>query len=123
MNPDPDSSQPQAARPVRRVGMVIGLRPEFIDEYRRVHADGHPGVRDLLSKYHLRNFSIFLHQVAGRWLEFGYYEYHGENFEADMAALAAEPRNREWLMLCEPMQAPLDGETGWAVMERVYFNP
>jgi L-rhamnose mutarotase len=103
--------------------MVIELRPGFIDEYRRLHADGHPGVRDLLTKYNLRNFSIFLHQVAGRWLEFGYYEYHGEDFEADMAALAEEPRNQDWLMVCDPMQAPLEGEASWAVMEQVYFNP
>lgn len=123
MNPNSDNSQSQAARPGKRVGMVNELRPEYLDEYRRLHADGHPGVRDLLSKYHLRNFSIFLHYVAGRWLEFGYYEYHGDDFEADMAALAAEPRNQQWLVRCDPMQAPLEGESGWAVMERVYFNP
>ena len=103
--------------------MVVELDPKCVEEYRRLHADGHPGVRDLLSKYHLRNFSIFLHQIAGRWMEFGYYEYHGSDFEGDMAALAAEPRNQEWLVRCDPMQIPLAGETGWAVMERVYFNP
>ena len=40
-----------------------------------------------------------------------------------MAALDAEPRNREWLVRCDPMQAPLEGDIGWAIMERVYFNP
>ena len=109
--------------PVKRVGMVVELDPKCIEEYRRLHADDHPGVRDLLSKYHLRNFSIFLHRIAGRWLEFGYYEYHGSDFEGDMAALAAEPRNQEWLVRCDPMQVPLEGETGWTTMERVYFNP
>jgi L-rhamnose mutarotase len=122
MNPEPKNATPQTPSSVKRVGMVIELRPEHLAEYRRLHADGHPGVRDLLSKYHLRNFSIFLHQVAGRWLEFGYYEYHGEDFEADMAALAAEPRNQDWLVRCDPMQAPLENETGWAMMEQVYFN-
>jgi L-rhamnose mutarotase len=114
---------PAANDRVRRVGMVIELRPECIGEYRRLHADGHSGVRDLLTKYHLRNFSIFLHQISGRWLEFGYYEYHGDDFEGDMVRLAAEPRNREWLTICDPMQMPLEGETGWAMMEWVYFNP
>ena len=123
MDPKSNSRHTPAAHPVKRIGMVIELLPEHLDEYRRLHSDGHPGVRDLLSKYHLRNFSIFLHNVAGRWLEFGYYEYHGEDFETDMAALSAEPRNQEWLVRCDPMQAPLEGETGWAVMERVYFNP
>jgi L-rhamnose mutarotase len=123
MNVQPDCRQSEAARPVKRVGIVIELRPEHLDEYRRLHADGHPGVRELLAKYHLRNFSIFLHQVGGRWLEFGYYEYDGADIEADMAALAAEPRNREWLARCDPMQAPLDGASGWATMEQIYFNP
>ena len=79
-------------------------------------------MRDLLTKYHLRNFNIFLHRIDGRWFEFGYYEYHGDDFDADMAKLAAEPRNREWLTICDPLQRPLEGETGWVVMERVYFN-
>lgn len=119
----PPTGAPAHDRPVRRVGMVIELRPEGIDEYRRLHADGHPGVRDLLAKYHLRNFSIFLHQIGGRWLEFGYCEYTGDDYDADMARLAAEPRNREWLTICDPLQQPLEGEAGWAMMERVYFNP
>jgi L-rhamnose mutarotase len=79
-------------------------------------------VRDLLNKYHLHNFSIFLHQIRGKWYEFGYYEYTGDDFEADMARLAAEPRNQEWLEVCDPMQLPLEGEESWAIMEQVYYN-
>jgi L-rhamnose mutarotase len=120
MNSDADISQ--STRPVKRVGMVIEIRPEHLAEYRRIHADGHAGVRDLLTRYHLRNFSIFLHQIDGRWLEFGYYEYDGDDFEGDMARLGAEPRNREWLAVCDSMQQPLAGETGWAVMEQIYHN-
>jgi len=108
---------------VRRVGMVIRLKPECIDEYRRLHSDANPGVRDLLSKYHLKNFNIFLHQIQQEWYEFGYYEYHGKDFDADMAALAKEPRNKAWLEICDPMQHPLQGEEGWATMEQVYHNP
>ena len=107
---------------VKRVGMVIKLKPECVAKYRELHADGNPGVRDLLAKYHLENFSIFLRQIGGEWFEFGYYEYTGADFEADMAALAAEPRNQAWLEVCDPLQLPLDGETGWAVMEQVYYN-
>ena len=49
---------------VKRVGMVIRLRPGCMDEYLKLHADSNPGVRDLLTKYHLENFSIFLHQIG-----------------------------------------------------------
>ena len=107
---------------VKRVGMVIGIHPDHIEEYKRLHADNKPGVRDLLRKYNMKNFSIFLTEIDGNWYEFGYYEYTGKNFEADMADLAKEPRNIEWLKICDPMQIPLTGEKGWRVMELVYLN-
>lgn len=121
-----DSEAPSAsvaASSVKRVGMVVGIKPEMIDEYKRLHAADHAGVRDLLSKYHMRNFNIFLQQMPdGKWYEFGYYEYTGNDFEGDMATLAKEPRNIEWLKKCDPMQIPLPGANGWTEMERVYFN-
>jgi L-rhamnose mutarotase len=110
------------ARSVKRIGMVVGIHPDQIEEYKRIHADGNLGVRDLLSKYHMENFSIFMTEIEGKWYEFGYYEYTGDDFEADMAALAQEPRNIEWLKICDPMQIPLPGEMGWREMERIYFN-
>lgn len=109
-------------RRVKRVGMVIGIRQEKIQEYKGLHADSNPGVRDLLSKYNMHNFSIFLHEIDGKFYEFGYYEYTGDNYEEDMAKLDAEPRNKQWLKLCDPMQLPLKGEKSWAIMEQVYYN-
>jgi L-rhamnose mutarotase len=109
-------------KPVKRVGMVIELRPDRLDEYRRLHADDNPGIRDLTEKYHMRNFSIFLQEIDSRWYEFGYYEYTGDNFDADMAELAKEPRNVAWLNVCDAMQIPLPGASSWTDMERVFYN-
>lgn len=108
---------------LKRVGLVIEIRSECIEAYRKLHAEGHLGIRDLLVKYHLRNFSIFLHQIDDRWFEFSYYEYAGRDFDTDMAALAAEQGNQDWLEICNPMHLPLKGEKGWAKMEQVFFNP
>ena len=117
-------NKPKKPKQTKRVGMVIGLREEMIDEYKRIHADNHPGVRDLLSKYHMENFNIFLQKMPdGKYYEFGYYEYTGDDFEGDMAKLAKEKRNIEWLKVCDPMQIPLPGAKGWTEMECVYFNP
>lgn len=108
---------------VKRVGMVIKIKSEYIDEYKALHADSNAGVRDLLVEANMRNFSIFLHQFDdGNYYEFGYYEYTGDDFEADMAVLAIEDRNIEWLKVCNPMQIPLEGYEGWAEMEQVYYN-
>lgn len=119
-----DKKQMSAEKDVLRIGMVIKIKPEYIDEYKALHSDKNSGVRDLLAEANMHNFSIFLHQLDdGNWYEFGYYEYRGEDFEADMAKLAEHPRNIEWLKLCDPMQIPLEGYQGWAEMEKIYYNP
>jgi L-rhamnose mutarotase len=111
-------------RQAQRIGMVIGMRPDRVAAYEALHAASHHGVRDLLTKYHMHNFSIFLHQLDnGQYYLFGYYEYSGDDYKADMAKLAAEPRNQEWLSSTDPMQMPLPGEKSWSIMREVYFNP
>lgn len=118
-----ESHMDEVKKEVKRVGMVIKIKPEFIEEYKALHADSNPGVRDLLREAHMHNFSIFLQQLDdGNWYEFGYYEYTGDDFEADMAKLDRHPRNIEWLKVCDPMQIPLEGYDGWAEMEQVYYN-
>ena len=146
--------------------MVTRLREEAVPEYLRVHADGFPGVRDLLvkvrggwggaraptqprgararegrpqrrpssctplSQYNLHNFNIWTQRLGGVLYEILYHEYNGDDFEGDMAALEAEPRNVEWHKLCDPMQehvAPgsggaLSGGSAWQAMERVFYN-
>ena len=111
-------------RDVERVGMVVKIKAEKLDEYRKLHSDDNQGVRELLSKYNMRNFSIYLVQLAdSNWYEFAYYEYWGKDIDADMEALAREPGNIEWLEMCDPMQEGiLDGQTGWKHMERIYYN-
>ena len=117
-----DTGEFQAIESVKRVGMIIGIKPDMLEEYKKLHADSNPGVRDLLTQYNMRNFSIFLQQIEGKWYEFGYYEYTGDDFESDMEKLALEPRNIEWLKVCDPMQISLPGSNGWIEMEQVYFN-
>jgi L-rhamnose mutarotase len=107
---------------IRRIGMVIGLKEEFIEDYRKLH-DG-PGVRDLLRAYNILNFNIFLQKMPdGKFYEFAYYEYHGKDYEADLAKLATEPRNIAWLKQTDATQTPLENCRSWAVMERIFFNP
>jgi L-rhamnose mutarotase len=112
-----------AGKEIKRVGIVIGLKRDMEAKYRQVHADSHSGVHDLLSKYGMQNFSIFLTEIARKLYEFGYYEYVGDDYEKDMAEMAKEPRTVEWLKMCDPMQQPLPGEKSWRQMERVCFNP
>jgi len=104
--------------------MVIGIKPDCISAYETLHAASNPGVRDLLTKYHMHNFTIFLNKLENdRYYLFGYYEYSGRNYKADMEKLAADPRNQEWLCATDPMQIPLPGERSWSIMRVAYHNP
>ena len=108
----------------KTIGMVIGLKQDQVEAYKKVHADSNHGVRDLLNKYHMHNFSIFLHKFDNeKYYLFGYYEYTGDNYEEDMAALDKEDRNIKWLLMTDPMQIPFEGKNSWSTMERVYYNP
>lgn len=111
-------------KPVKRIGMVIGIRPDCISAYEALHAVSNHGVRDLLAKYNMHNFSIFMEKLDDeRYYLFGYYEYTGADYKADMEKLAAEPRNAEWLSSTDPMQIPLPGQHSWTMMREVYHNP
>lgn len=107
---------------MQRFGQVIGLRDERAAEYRDLHEG--PGVRNLLARANIQNFNIFLQRMPdGQLYEFAYFEYTGEDYEADMAWLDAQPAHREWLARCDPMQRPLPGSRGWTRMQQIYFNP
>lgn len=106
---------------MKRVGLVLGLRPERLAEYRRYHVRIWPEIEQAIRQAGITNYSIF--HFGGQL--FAYYEYVGPPAEyADrMAALARAPRMREWWDLMEPMQVPLagrqDGEW-WATMEEMF---
>ncbi len=106
---------------MQRMGMVIGLNADKVAEYRELHANVWPGVLKMITACHIRNYSIFLKEPEN--LLFGYWEYHGEDFEADAARMAADPETQRWWDVCMPCQAPLDtrkdGEW-WAMMEDVF---
>jgi L-rhamnose mutarotase len=102
-----------------RYAMVIRVRPEKFAEYKKLHSAVWPDVLDMIKKCNIRNYSIY-HKDG--WL-FSYFEYHGENFEADMAKMAADPTTQKWWDLCKPCHQPLEtraeGEW-WANMEEVF---
>ncbi len=72
---------------MQRMAMVIGLEPEKVEEYKRLHADVWPGVLRMISDCNIQNYSIYLKEPEN--LLFGYWEYHGTDFDADAAIFAA----------------------------------
>jgi L-rhamnose mutarotase len=106
---------------MQRMGMVIGIKPEHIAAYKRLHADVWPEVLATIARANIKNYTIFLREPEN--LMFGYWEYHGHDFAADAAMIAADPKTQEWWAVCGPLQAPLasrkEGEW-WAMMVEVF---
>ena len=88
---------------MQRFGQVLGVRPERAEEYERIHRAVWPEVLRTIHECNMRNYSIFRY---GNLL-FAYFEYVGDDYEADMAAMAADAKTREWWDICEPMQEPV----------------
>lgn len=106
---------------MKRMGMLIGVKPEHIAEYKRLHAAVWPTVLQRLAASNVRNYSIYLREPEN--LLFGTWEYHGSDFEADMAAIAADAETRHWWTFCGPCQVPLASRAPgehWASMECVF---
>ena len=106
---------------MERYGSVIKLRPEKEAEYRELHANVWPRVLDMIRVCNIRNYSIYFKDG----LLFSYFEYIGDDFEADMEKMAVDPNTQAWWKLTDPCQEPFDtrkeGEW-WASMEEVFHT-
>lgn len=109
---------------VQRYGTVIGLKPEKLAYYKELHAAAWPGVLRKIKECNIRNYSIYLKEVEpGKLYLFSYFEYIGDDFEADMARMAADPTTQKWWKETDPCQIPIAtrGEKEfWSRMDEVF---
>ena len=108
---------------MRRMGMVIALRPERVAEYKRLHAAVWPSVLARISACRIQNYTIFLREPEN--LVFATWEYHGTDFTADMEAMAVDPDTQRWWALTDPCQEPLTSRglgEWWATMEEIFHH-
>ena len=106
---------------MERHGQVIRLRPGKLEEYRAYHARVWPEVLKTIRECNIRNYSIYFKNGH----LFGYFEYVGEDFEADMARMAADPKTQEWWDIMMPMQDPVENRAEgewWSEMEEVFHT-
>jgi L-rhamnose mutarotase len=106
---------------VRRMGMVIGVKPDKLAESKRLHAEPWPDMNAALSAANIRNYSIYLREPEN--LLFGYWEYAGTDYAADMKILGDLAVIKRWLALTDPCQARLASAPDtewWSDMPEVY---
>ena len=108
---------------MKRVGQVIRLRPEAVEEYKRIHVKIWPEIEGAIRESGITNYSIYFKDNT----LFAYFEYTGPDneFDARMKKMADAPRMKEWWTITESMQQPVEtrapGEW-WANMEEVFHQ-
>ncbi len=77
---------------MQRVGFLLKVRPDMIEEYRRRHEAVWPEMLDALRRTGWRNYSIFMRDDGTL---FGYLEA-AESFQAALEAMSREEINTRW---------------------------
>ncbi|WP_344104690.1 L-rhamnose mutarotase [Myceligenerans crystallogenes] len=105
---------------MQRFAFVVDVVPERREEYLRLHAAVWPEIEAALSAHHVTNYSIFLIEDT----LFGYYEYTGDDYQADLAAVDADPVTKEWLARTDPCQVAFGRDArpgdGWRRLTEVW---
>ena len=104
---------------MKRYGSVIHLKPEAALAYKQLHAHAWGQVLAKIRECNIRNYTIFLHGCT----LFSYFEYVGDDYEADMARMAEDEVTQAWWSLCKPMQQPApEARPGewWHELEEVF---
>jgi L-rhamnose mutarotase len=90
---------------VKRVGFVLKVKQELIEEYKEHHKDVWPDMQEALRQTGWHNYSLFLRDDG---LLFGYFETP-ESLEAAQAAMAQLEVNEKWQSMMSPYFEVPDG--------------
>ena len=107
---------------MKRMGMVIGIKPERIAEYKRRTACG----RNARQDFRLQHAPLhdFLLQRAPRTC-LAILSITAPIGRRISAKMAADPKTQEWWAIHNPMQAPLASRNEgdwWAMAEEVFHT-
>jgi len=118
-------SRPQKT-PERHV-WVTGLNPDKADYYEELHANPWPSVTKNLSECNIQNMSIHTCEIEGKSYLFLYLDYVGDDFEADMAFMSADPDVQRWWKETDSCQIPLPAAAAkgaiWSDTTEVFYQP
>ena len=106
---------------MKRLGMIIGIKENRIEEYKKLHEEVWPQVLENLTSLNCRNYSIFL---RGNLL-FSYMEYCGDDYDRDMKLMSDNKAVQEWWAVCGPCQEPMQNRKNgdwWSPMEEVFHH-
>ena len=98
---------------MKRIGFVLKVKQELIDEYREHHKNVWPEMREALSRQGWHNYSLFMRKDGTL---FGYFETP-DSFGAALAGMADEEINARWQAFMAPYFESLTGRPDENMLE------
>ena len=90
---------------MKRVGFMLKVKKDKIDEYKEHHKNVWPEMLDALRRTGWRNYSLFMSEDG---LLFGYFEAE-ESFQASLEGMSKEAINAKWQEFMAPYFENLGG--------------
>ncbi len=100
---------------MKRVGFILKVKPDMIEEYKRHHEQVWPEMLDALRDTGWRNYSLFMRDDG---LLFGYFEA-AESFGASLDGMAREEVNARWQAFMAPYFEGLVGKSADQTMQEL----
>ena len=104
---------------MKRVGFILKVKQDRLEEYKRHHENVWPEMKAALSKHGWHNYSLYLRDDG---LMFGYVET-ANGFQAALEGMAKEEINAKWQAMMAPYFEALDGKNpdeGMMELEEVF---
>ncbi len=104
---------------MQRFADVIRVPAEKYAEYVEKHDHIWPNIVEMMRQAHIENFTIF-HRDG---YLFKYFEYTGDDFQADMEKLNSYEEHSRWLEFTAVCQQPVETakeNEWWAPMEEIF---
>jgi L-rhamnose mutarotase len=104
---------------MNRIGFILRLRPDKINEYKEHHKKVWPEMLEALTKTGWHNYSLFLKDDG---ILFGYFETPGTLEEA-IDGMSKEEINSRWQAFMSPYFENLDGlhpDQGMIELEEIF---
>ena len=102
---------------MKRYGQHAVLKAEKIEEYVELHAAVWPEILQIITDCNMTNYSIFIDGAD----VFCYFEYIGEDYEADCKKMEENPRMQEWWTHTKPCFVGHDKQEYYLDWKEIFY--
>lgn len=94
------------------------LKPEKVEEYAELHRNAWPEIVKIIDECHIHHYSISL---KGNEV-FTYYEYTGDDYDADMKIMESYPIMQHWWSFTRPCFMDHDQGHYYDDLDEVFYK-